>query len=195
VTTTPSSYEQIRHVTSAWWLLALGGLLSIAAGVIILFKPGDSLATLAVIAGIFLVLDAIVELVVALSRATQSRGLVALLGVVTLLIGVLLIRHPIESVTFIALLIGLWLLTIGVVRLVAAFEVAEHRAWNIFAAAVEIVAGIVIVASPNIGLATLALLVGIAFIMNGIGVFMLGWALRELRHEAAHAAPGTGAPA
>src|SRR3954449_11199035 len=107
------SSTDVRRATGAWWVLALVGLLSIAAGVIILFKPGDSLATLAVIAGIFLVLDAIVELAASLSGATQSRGLVALMGVLSLIVGIVLIRHPIAGVTAVALLIGLWLVTVG----------------------------------------------------------------------------------
>ena len=41
----------VRTATGGWWLLLLVGVLSIAAGVTILIKPGDSLATLAVIAG------------------------------------------------------------------------------------------------------------------------------------------------
>ena len=49
--------------TGGWWLLLLVGALSVVAGVILLFKPSDSLATLAVIAGIFLLLDGILELV------------------------------------------------------------------------------------------------------------------------------------
>ena len=55
-------------------------VLSIAAGIIILLKPGDSLATLAVIAGIFLLVDGILELAASLMRGTQSRGSLALLG-------------------------------------------------------------------------------------------------------------------
>ena len=51
------------------------GALSIAAGITILIKPGDSLSTLAVIAGIFLLLDGILELAASLMGATQNRGL------------------------------------------------------------------------------------------------------------------------
>src|SRR3954447_2878669 len=104
----PYPAGEVRRATSGWWLVSLIGLLSIAAGVIILFKPGDSLATLAVIAGIFLLLDAIVELLAAILGVTQSRGSVALLGVLTLVVGILLIRHPVAGVTFVALLLGLW---------------------------------------------------------------------------------------
>lgn len=59
--------------------MLLVGVLSIVAGVIILFKPSESIATLAVIAGIFLLLDGILELADAILRDTPNRGLVALL--------------------------------------------------------------------------------------------------------------------
>lgn len=175
--------DEVRHATSGWWLVSLVGLLSIAAGVIILFKPGDSLATLAVISGIFLVIDAIVELLAAAFGATQGRGFVALLGVLSLLVGILLIRHPVEGVVFVALLLGLWLVAIGAVRLIEAFELDDHRGWRVIAALLEIVAGIVIVASPDIGYATLAVLVGLAFIFNGMGMFAVGWAMHDVRDE------------
>ena len=174
----------VRAATGGWWLLLLVGVLSIAAGIIILLKPSDSLATLAVIAGIFLLADGIIELVASLMHGTRNRGTLALLGVLTAIIGVLLIRHPIGGVAAIALLIGIWLIAIGVVRIIAAFEVDENRGWNIFAGAVELLAGIVIVSDPNIGFATLALLVGIGFILNGMGMLAVGWSLHTVRGAA-----------
>jgi uncharacterized membrane protein HdeD (DUF308 family) len=175
----------VRTATGGWWLLLVIGVLSIAAGVIILIKPGDSLATLAVIAGIFLLVDGILELAASLIAGTPGRGSLALLGVLTAIVGVLLIRHPIQGVVAIALLIGIWLIAVGVIRIIAAFDLYENRGWNIFAGAVELLAGIVIVSDPNIGFATLALFVGIAFILNGIGMFGVGWNLHTLRREAA----------
>jgi uncharacterized membrane protein HdeD (DUF308 family) len=177
--------NEARTAAGGWWLLVLIGVISIVAGVIILFKPGDSLATLAVIAGIFLLVDGLLELTAALFHGTQSRGMAALLGVLTAIVGVLLIRHPIAGVAAVALLIGIWLITIGVIRFVAAFEIAESRGWNIVAGLIELIAGIAIIADPNIGFATLALLVGIAFILNGMGLTALGWGLHELRREVA----------
>jgi uncharacterized membrane protein HdeD (DUF308 family) len=109
--------------------------------------------------------------------------MVALLGVLTAIVGVLLIRHPIAGVAAIALLIGIWLITIGIIRFVAAFEVDESRGWNILVGVIELIAGIVIISDPNIGFATLALLVGIAFIFNGMGLVALGSGLRGLRRE------------
>ena len=175
------STNDVRAATGGWWLLLLVGLLSIAVGITILFKPGDSLATLAVIAGIFVLVDGILELAASLMHSTQNRGMVALLGALTSIVGVLLIRHPVQGIVFVALLIGIWLIVVGVIRFVAAFEIDEHRAWNMIAGLVELIAGIVIVSNPDIGYATLAVLVGISFIVNGMGMFGLGWSMHALR--------------
>jgi uncharacterized membrane protein HdeD (DUF308 family) len=176
---------EVRAATGGWWLVLLVGVLSIAVGVTILLKPGDSLETLAVIAGIFVLIDGILELAASLMHRTQSRGMVALLGVLSVIVGVLLIRHPIAGIAAVALLIGIWLIAAGVVRVVAAFELEAHRVWNIVAGLVGLVAGTAIIVDPEIGFATLALLAGIAFIVNGLGMSALGWNMHTLRREAA----------
>ena len=104
-----------------------------------------------------------------------------------MIVGILLIRHPIGGVAAIALFIGIWLAAVGVVRLAMAFDDPRERTWNLVVAGLELVAGIAIVASPDIGLATLALLVGISFIVNGFGLLGLGASLRSLRKAAADA--------
>jgi uncharacterized membrane protein HdeD (DUF308 family) len=184
MTVTPSQ-GHVRDITWGWWLVVLVGVLSIVAGVIILAQPSSSLATLAVIAGIFLLLDGILELIASFMRSTENRGLVALLGVLTAIVGVLLIRHPIGGVTAVALLIGIWLIAMGVIRFATAFDAYRHRGWHALAGALELVAGIVIVANPNIGYTTLAILVGIGFMLNGIGLISLGWGIREVRRAVA----------
>ena len=109
----------------------------------------------------------------------------ALLGVLTALIGVLLIRHPIGGVTAVALLIGIWLIAMGVIRFATAFDQYRHRGWHALAGALELIAGIVIVANLNIGYGTLAILVGIGFVLNGVGLIGLGWGVREVRRTLA----------
>jgi uncharacterized membrane protein HdeD (DUF308 family) len=180
--------RNLKALTWASWLLVLVGVLAVVAGVIILVKPGDSLATLAVIAGIFMLVDGILELASSFMSSTRNRGMTALFGAITAIVGVLLIRHPIGGVAAVALLIGLWLIVIGVIRFATAFDEYEHRGWYAFAGVVELIAGIVIVANPNIGFATLAILVGIGFIINGVGVCVLGWGLHMARRDASRSA-------
>jgi uncharacterized membrane protein HdeD (DUF308 family) len=177
-----------QDARAVWWIAGLVGLLSIAAGVIVLVEPSISLATLAVITGIYFLIDGIFEIARAIAGATPSRGLLALLGAISAIAGVLLIRHPIQGVVAIALLVGLWLLAIGIVHLVRAFEEHDHRWMTVAIAVVEIIAGIVIVSSPGIGVATLALLVGISLIVRGLALCVLAWATRSVLHGHGHGA-------
>ncbi len=170
-------------MTRLWWLVVSLGVLSVVAGGIVIAKPSNSLKTLAVIVGIFVLLDGIAEFVLAFDRRTANRGLVALLALLDLVVGILLIRHPLGGVKAIALLLAVWLIAAGVVRLMIAFDTHGDRLGRFVVAAIEIVFGIVIVANPNIGYATLALLVGLAFIVSGVGMIAFGLLLRSVKNQ------------
>ena len=171
-----------RPMIGAWWVFALGGVVGIVAGVIVLVEPSISLATLAVIAGIFLLVDGIIELVFSLVSSTENRALTAIFGVATAVIGVILIRHPTGAVVAIALLLGLWLLISGLLRLITSLAAHQRSFGSALLGLLELVAGIVIVSSPNIGVTTLAVLIGIAWILRGLAMVMVAWTLRGLRH-------------
>lgn len=175
--------DALREATWGWWLALLMGAVSVVAGVVVLAKPSDSLATLAVVFGIFVLLDGILELAGALIGGSRNRGLLAVLGVLSVIAGVLLIRHPLGGVRAVALVLGLWLMAAGVVRFIGAFDASEHRIWAIVVALVLVAAGIAIVADANIGYATLALIAGISFICYGAAMMVAGWALHAVRHE------------
>ncbi len=175
------SEEDAIEVSRLWWLFVMVGVASIIAGVILVFKPSNSLATLAVIVGIFLLIDGIAELIRSFGHSVQNRGLAAILGVLGIIVGIALIRHPFHGVTAIGLLIGIWFVAAGVVRLVRGIVVGGLL--GIVVAVVEIIAGIVIVSDPHIGYATLAILTGIWLIINGAVVIAIGVAVRSLKSE------------
>lgn len=189
---TPLSSDELREATWGWWLALLIGLVAIVAGVIVIAQPSNSLKTLAVILGIFVLIDGIAALVLALISRAESRGLTAVLGVISVIAGVLLIRHPLGGVRAVALLIGIWLIAAGVVRLVAAFDTPDHRFWRIIVALVLVAFGIAIVAEPHIGYTTLAVITGIGFILYGLGMVAAGWAMHLIRR---HGVPSAGASA
>ncbi|MGO9973179.1 MAG: HdeD family acid-resistance protein [Solirubrobacteraceae bacterium] len=180
----------LRDVAGLWWLTAAIGLLSIAAGVIVLIEPGGSLKVIAIVAGIFILIDGIVALLAAISHNAASRGLAALVGVLSLVVGVFLIRDPIHGIVAIALFFAIWLIAIGALRFLLAFDAPDGRTWRLVIATVEIVAGVVIVIWPKVGLATLAILIGVSLIINGMSVVALGFAMRSIRQQLPSASRG-----
>ena len=186
--------REIRALTWGWWLALLIGALSIVAGIIVILKPSNSLSTLAVILGIFILIDGIFEIVGAILGDTESRGLLAVIGTLSVIAGVLLIRHPLGGVRAVALLLGIWLIAAGVVRLISAFAFPRDRIWGIIVALVLGIFGIVIVSAPHIGYATLALIAGICFICYGLGMLAVGWAMHTIRREGAAIAADANMP-
>lgn len=173
---------------SMWWLFMLTGLASVVAGAILVAKPSNSLATLAVVAGIFLLVDGTVELVASLGSGAENRTLGAIVGVLGIIVGITLVRHPLHGVAAIGILIGIWLVASGVIRLVRAIVEGQRPFLRAAIALIEIVAGIAVVSDPHIGYATLAVLYGIWLIVNGIGTIVFAVAVRGV---AAVLAPDT----
>ncbi len=171
------------------WILVVAGLLGVAAGIIVLAEPANALATLAVVTGIFLIFDGIFATAASLFEHVEGRHLGVLAAVISVLIGVILIRHPIHGVLAIGFLLGLWLIAAGVVRLAALAVEGHLRGWWTLVAVIEIAAGIVIISSPRIAVSTLALLVGISLIVRGGAMAAVGWLMVE-SEESGAPAPG-----
>jgi uncharacterized membrane protein HdeD (DUF308 family) len=164
-------------------LLGLVGLASVVAGGILIAKPSHSLATLAVVVGIFFLLDGIVELAASLGHSVENRGLAAIVGVLGVIVGIVLVRHPTHAVAAIGLLIGIWLVAAGVIRMIRAIALGGHVVLRVFIALVEIAVGIAVISDPHIGYATLAVLIGIWLIVNGIASIVLALAIRSVEPE------------
>jgi uncharacterized membrane protein HdeD (DUF308 family) len=165
----------------AWWLLVLIGIVSVVAGGILVAKPSHSLATLSVVFGIFLLIDGIVDVVSSFSRAEENRALAAIIGLLAIVVGILLIRHPTTAVSAIGLIIGIWLVAAGVMRLLWAIAAGGHVVLRVLIALLEIVVGVIVVSDPHIGYATLAILLGIWLIINGLAWIGLGIVVRAAR--------------
>lgn len=174
---TPSEDEMLEFAR-AWWLIAFLGLVSLVAGCILVAQPSHSLVTLAVVLGIFLLLDGVVELISSLAGAEGNRALAAIIGVLGIVVGIILIRHPTHAVSAIGLVIGIWLVAAGVIRLIRAVVTRERVLLRLAISVLEILVGIAVVSDPHIGYATLAVLVGIWLILNGIGTIAAALAIK-----------------
>lgn len=176
--------EQHTELARFWWMVMLFGAAVFCVGVFFVVSPHETLSTFTVIAGIFLLVDGVLAIGTSLFARGEGRGMLALIGALSAIAGLILIKKPFGTLVVFVLILGVWFVVAGVVRLVAAFGEPEGRASNIAVALLDIIAGIVILAWPGIGLTTLAVIVGIVLIVRGVLFLMAGWELRRLGHEA-----------
>jgi uncharacterized membrane protein HdeD (DUF308 family) len=176
--------NELKAFRSLWWLFMLFGLLTLAAGIIVLVWPSISLQTIAVIVGIFLLIDGIFELIASIAgKGEQGRGLVAVLGVISIIAGLILIKEPFSALNAFVVIVGIWFVISGVIRFVGAFSEHENRGTNIAVGLLDVVAGLIVLIWPNVGLATMAIIIGIVLIMRGLAFTAAGWQIRKLPED------------
>jgi uncharacterized membrane protein HdeD (DUF308 family) len=174
----------LRPVTSFWWLFMLFGVATLGVGVFFVVSPHETLSTFTVIAGIFLLVDGVLALLASIFNKGDGRGLLALIGVLSVLAGLVLIKKPFDTLVVFTLIVGVWFVAAGIVRFVVALASPEARGGNIVTAILDLIAGVVILSWPDLGLATLAVIIGIALILRGVFFIAAGWRLHKLNDVA-----------
>jgi uncharacterized membrane protein HdeD (DUF308 family) len=177
--------EELRAASSLWWIPALFGVAALGVGLFLVFSPHETLSTFTVIVGIFLLVDGVIALIGSVLGRGEGRWLLALIGVLSAIAGLVLIKKPFETLVVFAIIVGIWFVVAGIVRFVAAIGEPDRRGANVFVALVDLVIGVVILAWPDLGLATFAVLVGIGLILRGLLFAYAGWQLRKLGQASA----------
>jgi uncharacterized membrane protein HdeD (DUF308 family) len=172
--------EEMRPIASLWWLLMLFGVVVLGVGIFFVASPHETLTTFTVIAGILLLIDGVLAIVASIFGRGEGRGLLALVGALSAIAGLVLIKKPFDTLVVFTLIVGVWFVVAGVVRFVAALGEPEGRAGNIVIAILDLIAGIVILSWPSLGLATLAVIIGIVLIFRGALFIGAGWELHRL---------------
>ena len=101
--------------------------------------------------------------------ARRLWGLLVALGVVALVFGIVVIANIWASVHLVAIFAGLFLLFAGVMQLVSR-STGRTRTGRIFAGLLAIVAGIVLIAWPSASVKTVAVVIGVSFLIWGVAV-------------------------
>jgi uncharacterized membrane protein HdeD (DUF308 family) len=165
-----------------WWVVGILGALSIVAGVLALAYPDITLLVLGLVVGINLVIigSAWVALAVGEKHSDAGRILRMLVGFLAILAGLVCLVRPGAGVLALLIALSFWFIMVGVSDLARAMESHEHRVISIVLGVVSIAAGVIIVANPDIGLATLALIAGIGFIVRGTVELMAAIFIRQM---------------
>jgi uncharacterized membrane protein HdeD (DUF308 family) len=175
----------LTAVGDAWWLLLFTGIVTAALGVVVLAWPSATLHVVAIVFGVYLVLNGLFRLVASVGSAHAGVGrrvLLAIAGLLSLAIGVICLRNVVLSVAVLALAVGLAWLIDGTVDLVAG--VAEpglpDRGWLIARGVLGVIAGFVVFIWP--GLTVLVLLTVGGIWLIALGIMQVFGAFR-LRHR------------
>ncbi len=160
----------IRQVHT-WPAIMTVGLLTMALGIVVLVWPSETLKVVAVVVGIQVLVYGVFRLVSAFSGDTAAPPiLIGLTGVMGMVIGVAVLRHPFEAVAVLAVLLGIIWIVGGFLELLSALTdpAMPRRGLSGLSGAVSLVAGIVVISWPAPTVTVLAWIAGLHLLVFGI---------------------------
>ncbi|HEX5985484.1 MAG TPA: HdeD family acid-resistance protein [Nocardioides sp.] len=187
-----------RDALARSWALVLGvGVVTFLLGVTLAVWPRETAKVLAILLGLQLVVSGIAQIGMALSSSGEKAGrwLLAISGAVALVVGALLLFSPRQTLTFVALTVGICVMVTGAADMLDALLSgrARRRWWHVLRGALTFVFGVLLVANPDVSLALLALIACVWLICYGFLTVVAALLLRT-EHERAHDTGVEGGP-
>lgn len=144
-----------REDAQFWWGFMLRGIAAILFGIVAVFWPGITLATLIYIFAAFILVSGMISIIVGISSVGKSGwgwlwGI--LLGLLEIGIGVYLVRHPETTVSVFVILLAIVFIVRGVIEAVAVFVekrgTSTEKTLNVIGAILSVLVGIVLMVYP-----------------------------------------------
>jgi uncharacterized membrane protein HdeD (DUF308 family) len=181
------------------WGLVLGyGLFSLGLGVTLAVWPDETLAVVAVLIGIQLLVGGGLRIVTAALAGSMDGGrrvLLGLSGALAVVIGLLCLRDPLQTFVALGLILGAWWVVSGALDVVGALlpSGGKRRAGEVASGVVSIVAGGFLLVETELSLAVLVFVLCAWMIL--VGLFSIGTALYLRADGRRSPQPAIGTPA
>lgn len=168
-----------------WSLALIQGIIAIALGIIAMTYTGATLHVLAIILGIFWIVDGAVTLSTGLKTLKDGGGLSIFLGILGFMAGIVTLRAPGVAAAALAILIAFWMLVAGFARGYGAFVMATSGArgtgwgWLLASAVLNVALGVFLLAQPLAGAVIFTWSIGFWAVLEGITIVIFAITLRS----------------
>lgn len=169
-----------------WGLVLAYGLVNLALGIVLVVWPHATIGVFVVLLAIQLIVAGIYHVVRALSMNRYDggvRALVGLLGGVSLVVGLLILRDPLQTVVVLGMILGVLWVVSGVISIIGAFIAPPPSGpgWEVVTGVISLLAGGFLIVDTDISLKVLVVFVAIWLMVAGLMTIVAGLRLRSLR--------------
>jgi uncharacterized membrane protein HdeD (DUF308 family) len=162
-----------------WWLILIQGIFAVLIGLLLVISPGVTTFVLIQFLGFYWLISGIFG-IVSIFIDSSLWGWKLFAGILGILAGIAIIQNPLWSTLIVpstlVIILGVEGIIIGVVNLIQAFS---GGGWGVgILGALSILFGILLVANPLVGAATLVILLGILGLVGGISAIIYAFRVR-----------------
>lgn len=169
-----------------WWMVMIEGIALFIVGLLLLFAPKTTTILLVQILGWFWLISGIMAFVSMFIDRNQS-GFKAVTGVLGILAGIVVIRHPLWSAliipAFIIVFLAVQALITGLIQLYQGFKGGGLGV--IVLGVVNVILGILLLFAPLMAAAVLPLVLGVFAVIAGIATFASSFRMQDYQRGAA----------
>ena len=173
-----------RTIGRSWWVILLFGIVSALFGVMALVNPLSMGASMTWAIGILAVAEGVVGLIGAFGKnAGVSRGWMILYALISLAFGVMAIANPVSMAASIVMVMAVWFIVSGVMRIVFAIRVREEidNEWMLILGGVlGVILGGLMLAAPLAGLIVGVIWIGVGALVYGLLQIFAAFKVRKL---------------
>ena len=174
----------VPQIGRNWWLFLIVGVISILAGILAIVYPDITLLALGIFVGVGLLFIGALDIAEAIAGSPDSRALTSIVGVLSIIAGIVCLRRPGESLLALVVVLGIYLIVAGVIRFIRSFSELEDRAAQMGLGIIDAILGILILSLPKLSLVTLAVLFALSLMIRGAFMVYVAFKLRAVRHAA-----------
>jgi uncharacterized membrane protein HdeD (DUF308 family) len=178
--------QRLNTLAANWRALALRGLVALLFGLVVLFWPGLVFAVLAVLFGIYAVVDGAITFVPALRSSDRGarRWLPLTEGAVGVIAGLIALLWPGLGIDGLVYVIVGWALATGILKILTAtlLRAEVENGWLLAGSgALSVLFGVLLAALAGSEVPFLAPLIGAFAVVVGLALIVFAFRLRERR--------------
>ena len=173
--------DLLGELSRNWWVVVLRGVAAVLFGLIALVWPGVTLIALAIVFGVYALVDGGALGYAAYRAAPGSRASLAVQAALSVIVGLIALIWPVAFGLAVVFVIGAWAVITGVAEIVTAIRLRAQISseWLlIFVGALSIVFGLLLWLWPLEGAQAIVFVVGVYAIIFGVVMAVAGFRLR-----------------
>ena len=179
-------YKTIEKAIKHWYLPLIVGVLLIVLGIWTFTTPLDSYIMLSIVFAVGFFLSGIFEMIFALSNKHKSWRWSFALGLLSIIIGLLMILNPAISMATLPFYVGFMLLFHSILGICSAYEMRQYGimdwGWLMLVAVLALIFSFIMLWNPLFAGVSIVVWTGIAFIVTGFYMIYFSTQLIKLNN-------------
>lgn len=178
------TFKKMKKNIKRWYLMLIVGIVFIILGIWTIATPLNAYVALSIVFALGFLISGIVELVFALYNKHQNWGWSLALGILTTVVGVLLLIYPEASMLTLPIYVGLTLLFRSISGMVTAYDMKQYGIldWGtlMVTAILGLIFSFILLWNPVFAGVSVVVWTAVAFVIIGAYTVYFSFKLRKL---------------